>query len=122
MPEGHTALVPQFQVQRDLDKLETRANRSIVNFNKKCKVLHLERKSSRHQGVPRPPKWKTVWLGGHQDDQQYALAAKKVNGITVCTASRLREDILALYSTLVRPRLEYRIQFWAPHIGGDRER
>lgn len=59
------------------------------------------------------------WTPG---DQQYALAAKKVNGIMVCTASRLREDILPLYSTLVRPRLEYRIQFWAPHIGEDRER
>jgi len=118
-PEGYAA------IKRDLDKLERWTERNLVEFNKgKCRVLHLERNNPTHQYRLEVDLLESSSLerdlGVLADDkltmsQQCALVAKKASGFLGCikknVASRSREVCLPLFSALVRPRLEYCIQF-----------
>ncbi|KGL85516.1 hypothetical protein N309_10283, partial [Tinamus guttatus] len=120
---------------RDLDRLDNWVVKNLMKFNKaKCKVLHLGRNKRRHQYrlrtdlLERSSTERDLVI--MVDDQlimrqQCALVAKKANGILGCIkksiSSRSREVILPLYSALVRPHLEYCVQFWAPQYKRDVE-
>ncbi|KAK4809416.1 hypothetical protein QYF61_009671 [Mycteria americana] len=112
----------------DLSSVLFTLNVNLMRFNKaKCKVLHLGWSNPRYQyrlgdeGIESSPVEKVlgVLVGEKLDvSQQWALAAQKANCILGCiqssVASRLREGILPLCSTQVRPPLQYCIQLWGP--------
>jgi len=127
-PEGCAA------IQRDLDRLESWAERNLMKFNNsKHRVLHMWRNNPMHQYRLRTDRLESssvesdlrVLVDKVTMRQQCALVAKKADGILgyirKSVASRSRKVLLPLYSALVRLHLEYCVQFRAPQFKKDKE-
>ncbi|XP_077638367.1 triadin isoform X5 [Lonchura striata] len=114
--------------QRDLVRLERWAQVILMKFNNaKCEVLHLVWGSPKNN-IRLGREWKEI-SAGEKDlglladekldmTQQCVLEVKKAICILGCIkssmASTSKEVILSLYSSLVRPHLDYCVQDWEP--------
>ena len=104
--------------------LESWACANLMKFKKtKCKVVHMVQASPKHkyrlddEWIESSPA-KKDFDGKLTVSQPCALTVQKANRvlgcIKRCVASRSREGIVPLYSTLLRPHLQCCVQLWDP--------
>ena len=118
------------ELQKDLSKLEEWAAKWQMRFNVgKCKVMHIGAKNPnfkyRLTGSELSVTDQERDLGVLVDSSmkvstQCAAAVKKANSmlgiIRKGIENKTANIILPLYKSMVRPHLEYCVQFWSPHL------
>uniref|UniRef100_K7F1X3 Reverse transcriptase domain-containing protein n=1 Tax=Pelodiscus sinensis TaxID=13735 RepID=K7F1X3_PELSI len=120
-------------IQEDLDDLVNWSDSNRMKFNsEKCKVMHLginnknfSYKLGTHQlEVTEEEKDLGVLVDYRMTMSRHCdMAVKKANTILGCIrrgiSSRDKEVLVPLYKALVRPHLEYCVQFWSPMFKKD---
>ncbi|CAM5122864.1 unnamed protein product [Eretmochelys imbricata] len=120
-------------IQEDLDDLVNWSNSNRMKFNtQKCKVMHLGinnknfcYKLGTHQlEVTEEEKDLRVLVDHRMTmSHQCDMAVKKANAVLGCIrrgiSSRDKEVLVPLYKALMRPHLEYCVQFWSPMFKED---
>lgn len=122
---GLNAISPRLQMildweKKTLNRLEDRARENCMRFNKdKCEVLHLGWNNPKITVQAKDsPCWKSP---GSPGEQQAENKPEIRPGSQDCQQhlglhqpQRSGDVIIPLHSTLVRPHLEYFVQFWSP--------
>ena len=121
------------QLQRDLDNLSAWASKWGMFFNiGKCQVLHMGGNNMNFNyflngfNIQHCDSVKDLGIMVCKDFKfgyQCSVASKKANKllgyIKRSISSRSRDIVLPLYKGLVRPHLEYAVQFWSPYLRKD---
>ncbi|CAM4385864.1 unnamed protein product [Lepidochelys olivacea] len=120
-------------LQEDLDDLVNWSNSNRMKFNsEKCKVMHLGinnknfcyKLGMHHLEVTEEEKDLGVLVDHRMTMScQCDMAVKKANAVLGCNrrgiSSSDKEVLIPLYKALVRPHLEYCVQFWSPMFKKD---
>ncbi|CAM4508198.1 unnamed protein product [Lepidochelys olivacea] len=131
-PEGIANTEKDWDIlQEDLDDLLNWSNRMIFN-SEKCKVMHLGisnknfcyKLGMHHMEVTEDEKDLGILVDHRLTvSRQCDMAVKKANAVLGCIrrgiSSRDKEVLVSLYKALVRPHLEYCVQFCSPMFKKD---
>lgn len=123
-------------LQSDLDTLVEWSNTWLMNFNiNKCHVLHIGNSNPRVSYTMENAPIKCVErekdLGvvistdlkqSNQCSEVVKTANKLIGFIGRSFSFKTEKIILTLYNSLVRPHLEYNVQFWSPYYKKDIEK
>lgn len=123
-------------IQKDINALSKWSEKWLMEFNEdKCSVIHFGKKNPKHNYTLRKTSIKSVEkqrdLGviiSHdlKSKSQVIEAAKKANRmlgmINRSIKYKCKDNIIPLYNSLVRPHLEYCVQFWSPLYNYDRQK
>ncbi|XP_055492473.1 uncharacterized protein LOC129697841 [Leucoraja erinacea] len=121
------------RLQGDLDRLGEWANAWQMQYNvDKCEVIHFGSKNRKVDyylnggRLVKGEMQRDLGVMVHQSlkvGMQVQQAVKKANGMLAFIAKgfeyRSGEVLLQLYRVLVRPHLEYCVQFWSPNLRKD---
>ena len=131
-----TTTLDKETLQSDLDRLACWASKWQMKFNvDKCKVLHIGSNNNRVQYLMNGQQLSAVNkekdlgiiissdLKPSQHCSEVAKTANKLVGfIGRAFENKSEKVILKLYNSLVRPHLEYCVQFWSPYYRKDIEK